>query len=116
MGFRCANRILIFLRSHRDCSKFLGVNERSGDVAGMLMDIARDLTRWFFRAALRFKRAYIAVKLAGAIQKRLALMHGATCPKLLPARAWWTSSVGSYRKSPREKVPSSRFDLSFTGI
>jgi hypothetical protein len=53
----------------------------------MFMDVARDPARWFFWAALGFERAYIAIDLAGAIQKRLALMHGATCPKLLPARA-----------------------------
>src|SRR4029450_4473895 len=40
------------------------------------MDVARDLARWFFWAALRFERAYIAVELAGAIQKGLALVHG----------------------------------------
>jgi hypothetical protein len=34
--------------------------------------------------------------------------------RFLPGQ-WKTSSVESYRKSPREKVPSSRFDLSNTG-
>ena len=43
MRFKCANRISIFLRSRRDCLKALGASERSGDVSGMLMDIARDL-------------------------------------------------------------------------
>jgi hypothetical protein len=33
-----------------------------------------------------------------------------------PKRPHLISLVGSYRKSPREKVPSSRFDLSNTGI
>ena len=65
--------------------KVLGANERSGDVAGMLMDIARDLARRSFWAALRFEWAYIAVELAGAIQKRLAFMYGAACPQLLAA-------------------------------
>jgi hypothetical protein len=65
----------------------LSANERSGDVAGMLMDIARDLARRLFWAALRFERAYIAVKLTGAIQKRLALVHGAARPEPLSARA-----------------------------
>src|SRR5439155_11366376 len=51
------------------------------------MDVARDLARWVFRTALRFEWAYIAVELAGAIQKRLALMYGAACPKLLSAGA-----------------------------
>ena len=67
--------------------KPFGASERPGNVAGMLMDIARDLARWFFWTALRFERTYIAVELAGAIQKRLALMHGATRPKPLPAWA-----------------------------
>jgi hypothetical protein len=39
------------------------------------------------RTALWFEWAYIAVKLAGAIQKRLAFMYGAACPKLLAAGA-----------------------------
>src|ERR1700710_2272402 len=51
------------------------------------MDVAWDLARWVFRTALRFERAYVAVELAGAIQKRLALMHGPARPKLLTARA-----------------------------
>ena len=67
--------------------KVLGASERSGNVAGMLMDIARDLARWLLWAALGFERAYIAVELAGAIQKRLALVHGAARPELLSARA-----------------------------
>ena len=51
--------------------KVLGANERSGNVAGMLMDITRDLAWWLFWAALGFEWAYIAVELAGAVQKRL---------------------------------------------
>src|SRR4029453_9271070 len=51
------------------------------------MDVARDLARWFFWAALRFERAYIAVELAGAIQKGLALVHGAARSEPLSARA-----------------------------
>jgi hypothetical protein len=34
----------------------------------------------------------------------------------LTAGQWQTSFVGSYRKSLRDKAPSSRFDSSFTGI
>src|SRR4051812_48794628 len=65
----------------------LGSFQRPGDVAGVLMDVARDLARWFFWAALRFERAYIAVELAGAIQKGLALVHGAARSEPLSARA-----------------------------
>src|SRR5450432_1651653 len=67
--------------------KALGASERPGNVPGVFMDIARDLARWFLRTALRFERACIAVELAGAIQKRLALMHGTTRAEPLPAGA-----------------------------
>src|SRR6476469_1904300 len=65
----------------------LGTGERTGNIPGMLMDVARDLARWVFRTAPRFVWAYIAVELAGAIQKRLALMYGAARPKLLSTGA-----------------------------
>ncbi|KRQ96311.1 hypothetical protein CQ10_31160 [Bradyrhizobium valentinum] len=65
----------------------LGTGERTGNITGVLMDVARDLARWVFRTALWFEWAYIAVELAGAIQKRLAFMYGAACPKLLAAGA-----------------------------
>jgi hypothetical protein len=42
----------------------LGASERPGDVAGVLMYVARDLARRFFWTALRFERTYIAVELA----------------------------------------------------
>src|SRR5882762_10083809 len=57
--------------------KALGASERPGDVPGVLMDVARDFARWFFWTALRFERAYIAVELARAVQKCLALVHRA---------------------------------------
>src|SRR5258708_32922974 len=51
------------------------------------MDVARDLARWIFWTALRFKRAYIAVELARTVQKRLALVHGAARSEPLSAGA-----------------------------
>jgi hypothetical protein len=33
----------------------LGSSERSGNVSGMLMDVVRDLARWFLWTALRFE-------------------------------------------------------------
>jgi hypothetical protein len=54
-----------------------GASERPGNVSGVLVDIARDLARWFLWAALRFEWANVAIELACAIQKRLALVHGA---------------------------------------
>src|SRR5712675_2581202 len=67
--------------------KALGASERPGNVSGVFMDVARDLARWIFWTALRFKRAYIAVELARTIQKRLALVHGAARSEPLSARA-----------------------------
>src|SRR3984957_3151683 len=87
MRFKCANRISIFLRSRCDCSKTLSTSKRPRDVAGMLMDVARDLACRLLWAALRFERTYIAVELAGAIQKCLALVHRAAGPEPLSARA-----------------------------
>ena len=65
----------------------LRANERPGDVAGMLMDVARNLARWFLWAALRFEWAYAAVAPAGTIQKRVVIVHCATRPELLSAWA-----------------------------
>src|SRR6266581_1197664 len=65
----------------------LGASERPGNVSRVFMDVARDLARWILWTALRFEWATIAVEFAGAIQKRLALMHGTTCSKLLSAWA-----------------------------
>ena len=42
MRFKCANRISIFLRSRRDCSKPFAASERPGNISGVLMDVARD--------------------------------------------------------------------------
>ena len=67
-----------------------------------------------FWTVLRFERAYIAVELAGTIQKRLALVHGAAGPKPLAARA--VVDVAGRVISKVAPRPSSRFDLSNTGI
>jgi hypothetical protein len=78
MRLRCANRISIFLR---------GINERSGNVPGILVDVARDLARWCLWAALRLEWAYAAIAPAVTIQKRLVIVHRAARPELLSARA-----------------------------
>ena len=96
--------------------KAIGAGDRPGNVPGMLMDIARDLARWFLWAALRFEWANVAVQLARAIKKRLALMHGAACSTLLSAGAVVDVTCRIILKVLREKVSSSRFDLSNIGI
>jgi ABC transporter substrate binding protein len=45
----------------------------NGATTRALVDVARDLARWIFRTALWLEWAYIAVELACAIHKRLAL-------------------------------------------
>ena len=96
--------------------KVLGANERSGDVAGAFMDVARDLARWFLWATLRFEWAYIAVELAGAIQKRLALMHRAARSKLLSARAVVDVACRIISKVAAREGAIISLDLSITGI
>jgi hypothetical protein len=64
----------------------LGTGERTGKIPGVLKDVARDLACRFLWAALRFEWTNVAVELACAIQKRLALMHGAARPK--PLSTW----------------------------
>ena len=87
MRFKCANRISIFLRSCRDCSK-LSVSVSDRAMYRACSWISRGILRdGFLWAALRFERAYIAVELAGTIQKRLAFVHGAAPPEPLSARA-----------------------------
>src|SRR5664280_3329486 len=65
----------------------LGASERPGNISRALMNVARDLARRLLWATLRFERTYIAVELAGTIQKRFALVHGAAGPEPLSARA-----------------------------
>jgi len=67
--------------------KAFGASERPGNVSCMLMDVARDLARWFLWATLGFEWAYIAVKFACTIQQRLALVHGAARSEPLSTRA-----------------------------
>jgi hypothetical protein len=68
MRFKCANRI--FALTSR-LLKVFGASKRPGNVSGVFMDVARHLARWVFWTALGFEWAYIAVELAGTIQKCL---------------------------------------------
>ena len=75
MRFKWANRISIFLRSRRDCLEGFGVRERPGNVSGVLMDVARDPTKWHLRAALRFEFAAVAIMLPRQIEQRGSTIH-----------------------------------------
>ena len=64
----------------------LGAGERTGNVSGVFMDVARDLARGLLWGALRFEWASIAIELACALQKRLALVYCAARPE--PLSTW----------------------------
>ena len=87
MRFRCANRISIFLRSRRDCSKpSVPANDRATSRACSCM--SRGILRaGSFGQHCGLSGHTLRVELAGAIQKRLALVHGAARSEPLSARA-----------------------------
>src|ERR1700757_2520220 len=53
--------------------KGLGLAERTSDIAGILVDAARDLARWLLRAASQLQRAHIAIAFARPIQQLLVI-------------------------------------------
>ena len=62
------------------------------DIAGVLVEIARDLARVGRRAALRSDRAHVAVALRGTVEQRASVVHSATGPEQL--------AIGAYVDSP----------------
>src|SRR4051794_11969230 len=87
MRFKCANRISIFLRSCRDCSKpLVPANDRATSRACSWMSrgILRDGS---FGQHCGLSGQTLQSELACAIQKCLALVQGAACPEPLSARA-----------------------------
>src|SRR5438477_9474682 len=56
------------------------------DVAGVLVEVARDLARIGCGAALGSDRARIAVALGGAVEQRSSIVHGAVGSEQLAAR------------------------------
>lgn len=63
------------------------VVEGPGDIAGILMDIARNLAVWGLGAASLFERTRFAVVLAGPVEQRAAVMHLACGLERLAPRA-----------------------------
>jgi hypothetical protein len=96
----------------------LSASERPGNVSGMFMDVARDLARRFLWAALRLEWANVAVDLACAIQKRLALVYGAARRKPLSARAVVdvVGRVISKVAAREDAIVAAAFGLGFSGI
>ena len=68
----------------------------SCDIAGVLMDIARDLARIGRGAALRSYWAHVAVP-RGAVQQRASVVHGAAGLKQFPIWA----DVGAHAEAAR---------------
>ena len=60
------------------------VVEGSGDVAGVLMDVARDLAMRGLRTAPRFKKTGLAVVLAGPVKQCAAVMDFAVVLSVFP--------------------------------
>src|SRR5262249_3594270 len=53
--------------------KGLGFAEPTSNVAGVLVDAARDLARWLLRAASHLEWAYIAIELARPVEQLLVI-------------------------------------------
>jgi hypothetical protein len=94
----------------------LGLAKGTSDVAGVFMDAARDLARRFLRAALPLECAYVAIVLACSVEQLIVIHDLAGRREDLARRAGVDVALLSKVKSSREKVPSSRLDLSITGI
>jgi hypothetical protein len=78
MRFRWANSISTRLRSRHDCSKASVLPSARDDVAGMLMDAARDLARRLLWTTSYFERADVAVELARPVQQLLDIHDSAS--------------------------------------
>src|SRR5918996_1379286 len=64
----------------------VSADERSGDIACMLVNVAWNFSGRLLRTAPGLEGALVAIEFARAIEKRLALMHGAARSELLAAR------------------------------
>jgi hypothetical protein len=109
---RWANSISTRLRSRRDCSKASEPASARAVSRASFMDATRDLARWLLRAASHFKWAHVAIQLARPVQQQSSFMIRPVVVSTLPAGHGQTSRALSNVKSWREKVPSSRLDLS----
>src|SRR4051794_24496832 len=85
--FRCANRISTRFRSSRDLANAFVFIFRRATSRASLMQVARNLARVGVGATLRSDRAYIAVALRGAVEKRASVVHGAAGPEQFATRA-----------------------------
>jgi hypothetical protein len=115
---------LDFLPTATGLHVFWSRGVRTGHVAGVFMQIPRDLAGKSVRTTLGFEFAGVAIQFAGAIEpcplgRDAASGNGvgaSELDKLFARRARVRSRSASKAKSARENVPSVRLDLSKTGM
>jgi hypothetical protein len=95
MRLRCANRISIFFRSRRNCSK-PSVPPKERATSRARSRISRGILRDGSLGALRFEWAYTALASGGTIQKRLVITHRAAGPdRPGSGRSRWSGHIES---------------------
>src|SRR5262249_841067 len=65
----------------------LGLAECPSDIAGLLVDTARDLARRLLRTAPHLERADVAAELAGSVKQQVVIHDFASAREGLPAQA-----------------------------
>ena len=94
----------------------IGAGERSGDITSALIDVARDPALRCFWTASGFEIALCTVQHTAAIEDGISDIDPSGSRQCFAGRA--TISVGAFVVAEvlLEKVPSSRSDLSQTGM
>src|SRR5260221_9557242 len=95
----------------------LGLGQRPGNVTSLLVNATRDPAERCLWTALRLEQAGTTVARACQIRSvSPSLTNLPVVARTLPAGQTYTFRSLSNVKSSRLKVPSSRFDLSITGM
>ena len=115
--FKCAISISTRFLSRDDCLNASVLGQRPGNVASFLVDTARDFADRRLWTALCLEQATTTVARFCPIEKCLPVVDQlARRREDLVRRADVHVTVLVERESSRLKVPSSRFDLSITGM
>ena len=94
----------------------LGFADGTSNVAGLLINAARDLPRRLHRAASHLERAHITIELARPIEQLLVIHDLPRGGERLAGGTGVDVTRLVEREVSREKMPSSRLDLSMTGM
>ena len=93
-----------------------GLSQRASDISGALMEIAGYISHRRAGATAHLEGTGIAIGFGGAVAKCIAVVHGSSCVQKLIVRADIdVAFLVEDEVGPRE-VPSSRRDLSITGM